>query len=89
MKLPILGALSIAAFALLAVPANAAVLSDVDHPNVPNCTIFGPNAPNCELLTMIALFPPNGVWTSEACETVPYTNGKGEAKTKQVCHKQF
>lgn len=79
----------LAALVLLATPTSAAVLSDVDHPNVPNCTIFGPNAPNCELLTMIALFPPNGVWTSEACKTVPYVNGKGETKNKQVCHKTY
>lgn len=77
------------AAAMLIAPANAAVLSDVDHPNVPNCTIRGPNPPNCELLTLIALFPPNGVWTSEACESVPYVNGQGQTKTKQVCHKQF
>lgn len=74
---------------LLVAPASAAVLSDVDHPGVPNCTLFGPNVPNCELLTMIAIFPPNGNQFTEACETVPYINGKGESKTKQVCHKQF
>lgn len=35
-----------AAFA--AVPASANQLSLVDHPDVPNCTVFGPNAANCE-----------------------------------------
>lgn len=77
------------AFAFLTAPSSAAVLSDVDHADVPNCTVLGPNPPNCELLTMIALFPPNGVWTSEACESVPYVNGQGQTKTKQVCHKTY
>ena len=78
------------ALAFLTAPSSAAVLSDVDHADVPNCTILGPNLPNCELLTMIALFPPNGVqYVGETCETVPYTNGQGKSKTKQVCHKTF
>lgn len=77
------------AFAFLTAPSSAAVLSDVDHADVPNCTVLGPNLPTCELLTMQAIFPPNGVWTSEACESVPYTNGQGQTKTKQVCHKTY
>lgn len=78
------------ALAFLTAPSSAAVLSDVDHADVPNCTILGPNLPTCELLTMQAIFPPNGIqYVGESCNTVPYTNGKGEAKTRQVCQKQL
>ena len=49
------------ALAMLAAPAFASTISDVDHPNVPNCTIFGTNAPNCENLTVQAVHSPNGL----------------------------
>lgn len=80
------------ALAMLTTPSLAAPISDVDHPDIPNCVMFpagGVNPPNCETLSMIALFPPNGIQYSESCETVPYTNGQGQLKTKQVCHKVF
>ena len=52
---------SVFALAMMAAPAFASTISDVDHPDVPNCTIFGTNAANCENLTMQAVHAPNGL----------------------------
>ncbi len=51
------------AFSVLALPAAAQTISDVDHPDIPNCTVTGPNAPNCENLTIQAIYAHNGVGT--------------------------
>lgn len=49
------------ALALLSAPVLAQTISDVDHPNIPNCTIVGPNADNCENLTLQATKSHNGL----------------------------
>lgn len=54
---------SMFAAAMLASPALAQTISDVDHPDVPNCTIKGPNPPNCENLTIQAIYAHNGLGT--------------------------
>lgn len=58
MKTTIVAAL---ALAILSAPALAQTISDVDHPNVQNCTIVGPNANNCENLTIQAVHANNGL----------------------------
>lgn len=58
-----------AALTFLAIPAFAKI-SDVDHPDIPNCTITGSNAVDCETLTMQAIYPPNGLWVSRVCHKV-------------------
>ncbi len=48
---------------LLVGPAVAGGISDVDHPDVPNCVLFpasGHNAPDCETLTFQAVYAHNG-----------------------------
>lgn len=54
---------AIFAVVALAAPAVAQTISDVDHPDIPNCTIVGPNAPNCENLTIQAVYAHNGIGT--------------------------
>lgn len=68
-----------AAFAavMLAAPAIAAPISDVDHPDIPNCAIFpkgGVNPPNCETLSIMAVHGHNGqgeksCWISNSDDT--------------------
>jgi hypothetical protein len=68
------------ALAFLITPASAGI-SDVDHPDIPNCTIVGPNAADCETLTMQAVYPPNGLWRSTVCREV-----SGETVCKTVIY---
>lgn len=40
-----------------------AAITDVDHPDIPNCVMFpksGHNAPNCETLSIMAVMPHEG-----------------------------
>ena len=68
-------AIAIIAFAsaMLAAPSFAQTISDVDHADVPNCTVFGPNAANCENLTIQAVHPNNGLGNKH-CATDPVTH---------------
>ena len=52
---------SVFALAMMAAPAFASTISDVDHADVPNCTVFGTNAANCENLTIQAVHSANGL----------------------------
>ena len=57
--------------ALLAVTPASAKITDVDHPDIPNCVMFpksGHNAPNCETLTIQAVHPNNGLG-KKSCHT--------------------
>lgn len=54
------------ALSALVVPAAAQTISDVDHPDIPNCVMFpksGHNALNCENLTIQAVYAHNGAGT--------------------------
>lgn len=64
------------AAALLTVPTAAAPISDVDHPDIPNCAIFpkgGVNPPNCETLSIMAAHAHNGQG-DRSCHTNPVTH---------------
>ena len=63
------------AFAMLAIPATAQTISNVDHPDIPNCTVRGPNVANCENLTIQAIYAHNGTGT-KSCYTDPATHEK-------------
>lgn len=61
---------------MLAAPAVAAPISDVDHPDIPNCAIFpkgGVNPPNCETLSIMAVHAHNGQG-DRSCHTDPVTH---------------
>lgn len=63
---------AIAALAFLSMPAMAGHISDVDHPDVPNCIVGAANPPNCENLTMQGALGNNGLIAYNGeCTTTP------------------